>query len=378
LADAREDKAGMGRSATLGEALRGRDNALNLVRLLLAVGVIVSHTWPLGGFGSDPGFGDQSLGGWSVAGFFAISGYLIPQSRQRCSLSTYAIRRGLRILPGLWVCLIVVAFGLAPLAALASRVEYDVSAAARYALTNATTVYLVGDVGPELDGLPYPGVWNGSLWTLQYEVLCYLVASVVVSRSDSWLRCRSLTAVVALGAVGTLHDGPFLSVLAYFGAGWLLGVLRDKVCVSWWLAVVAGVSLAGVVATGARPSLTAPAVAYLVLALGAASPLRWGAATDLSYGVYIYAFPVQQLLALAGVQRAGALAFLGASLAATLAIAWVSWSLVESPALRLAHKVPPDILRTGSQDACPAEAAPSPRRPTEATAGRGGIPSGGR
>jgi hypothetical protein len=66
---------------TLQGRLDTRDNALNFVRLILAGLVVVSHTWPSGGLGPDPHFGDLNLGSWAVAGFFAISGYLVTGSR---------------------------------------------------------------------------------------------------------------------------------------------------------------------------------------------------------------------------------------------------------------------------------------------------------
>lgn len=320
----------------MGEALRGRENALNFARLLLAVGVVVSHAWPLGGFGRDPGFGGQSIGGWCVAGFFAISGYLIPASRQRQSLRAYAVRRGLRILPGLWLCLVVTAFVFAPVAASVSDVDYDLSTAVEYVLANATTLYLRPDVGEELAGVPFPDAWNGSLWTLQWEVLCYLLAGLCVSRSAS--RRRHVIPALALVGLGGLVGGPFFAVLGYFGAGWLLGAFRDRVRLTWALSAAGVAAIVVVIVSDAPSALTVLPVAYLVLAFGATCPILRGTGTDLSYGLYIFAFPVQQTLALAGVQRAGWVAFLASSLGAALLLARGSWFLVESPALSLAHR----------------------------------------
>ncbi len=76
-------------------------------------------------------------------------------------------------------------------------------------------------------------------------------------------------------------------------------------------------------------------LAYLLLWLGGVLPTRVGAKNDISYGVYIYAFPVQQLLALAGVQRFGVIPMMVASTICTIPLAWSSWVLVERPAMRL-------------------------------------------
>lgn len=321
---------------TLGDSLSGRDNALNFGRLLLAIGVVISHTWPLGGFGDEPRFGGQTLGSWCVAGFFAISGYLIPLSRQRQSLGRYVAKRCLRILPALWVCLAFIAFGFAPLAAAITRVDYHPPAAAEYFWANAGTLYARTHVGNELANLPFPNAWNGSLWTLQWEVLCYVIAGLSLSRSSS--RIGQVVPAVGVLAIGTLAGGPFFSLLAYFGAGWLLACYRHSLHVSGRLAVASGVTLAVVTIFGAPFPLGALPLSYLLLAFGAASPVRWGQARDLSYGLYIFAFPVQQLIALTHLQRAGWLASLVTSLSVTLLLAWWSWTFVEAPALKLAQQ----------------------------------------
>ena len=92
--------------------------------------VVVSHTWPVSGAGPDPSIGGLSLGGYAVLGFFGISGYLITGSANRLSLADYCRKRILRIYPGLWVCLVVTAFGFASLAAWLRHVTFDPASAA--------------------------------------------------------------------------------------------------------------------------------------------------------------------------------------------------------------------------------------------------------
>ena len=94
----------------------GRDNGLNFIRLFLAILVIVSHAYPIGGFGPDPVLGDLGVGSLAVGGFFAISGYLITKSRFRTGFRRFAVRRALRIFPGYWACLIFTAFVAAGIA----------------------------------------------------------------------------------------------------------------------------------------------------------------------------------------------------------------------------------------------------------------------
>jgi peptidoglycan/LPS O-acetylase OafA/YrhL len=88
--------------------------------------------------------------------------------------------------------------------------------------------------------------------------------------------------------------------------------------------------------------LAPPAVAYLLLSLGRRQRLSWvGARRDLSYGLYLYAWPVQLLLLLAGADSLGIGFFLVASLLTTLGLAWLSWTVVERPALGLKSWSPP-------------------------------------
>ena len=83
-------------------------------------------------------------------------------------------------------------------------------------------------------------------------------------------------------------------------------------------------------------TLAAPAIAYLCLYLGLelARFSRLVLRHDLSYGVYIYAFPIQQALLLSGLGSLGWAAFTCLSIACTLPLAAASWFFVERPAQR--------------------------------------------
>src|SRR5262245_6149816 len=98
---------------TLADGFALRRNSLNFLRLVFALMVIVSHAWPVGGYGDDPRIAGEKLGTWAVAGFFAISGFLIANSRRHAPMGTFLVRRVLRIYPGYLVCLVVVAFAFA-------------------------------------------------------------------------------------------------------------------------------------------------------------------------------------------------------------------------------------------------------------------------
>ncbi|PPH07286.1 acyltransferase [Rathayibacter sp. AY1C1] len=337
---------------TVGSAFDPRSNSINALRLGLAVLVIVSHSFPLGGYGDDPGFGGSTLGAWAVGGFFATSGFLITASRLRSrSLVDFLWRRFLRIYPAFLVSLLVVAFVAAPLASLLLGAgEYSAAGAVRFVFANAALYIREYGIAGMLGSVPYPGAWNGSLWSLFYEFVSYVVIGLLVSLAPArWVRplvvagFAGLTLVAAVLATDLVpFPAPLnqtVTLVGYFLAGALVHLYRDRLPLTGALTAVAAVLLVLVIATGLYRVLAGLPLAYLMVAPGARLPLRRvGATHDVSYGMYIYAFPVQQLLSLA-IVGAGAdvplWAYIALSVAATVPLAWASWLLVERPAMRL-------------------------------------------
>ncbi|MGP3535731.1 acyltransferase family protein [Microbacterium sp. RD1] len=336
-------------SRTLSEAFDPRRNSLNALRLVLATLVIVSHSWPIGGYGPDPGVGDLSLGEWAVAGFFGISGYLITMSRDRArSLGDYLWRRVLRIYPAFLVVLIVVAFVFAPFSVFVlGQGEWDLPSAFSYVWRDAALRVTQMGIPGTLEDVPYPGVWNGSLWTLWYEFLCYLVLGLAASIIPRRLLGRAIiVAVIALplAALGIVALGtPSLALLnaatlgGYFAAGAALFIYGDRIPLRGWIAAVAAVLIVATAATSTFRVLAGLPVAYLMMWLGVVLPFpRVGAVNDISYGMYVYAFPVQQLLAMVLIGSGLPVAvFVVIAIAATVPFAAASWFLVERPAMKL-------------------------------------------
>ncbi|MFC0483718.1 acyltransferase family protein [Pseudarthrobacter scleromae] len=323
------------------------DNALNLIRLVLAVLVIVSHAFPVGGYGPDPAIGGLGLGSFAVGGFFAISGYLITQSRFRSDLKSYSIRRALRILPGYWACLFftaVIASGLAGLV----RGGWSAIEAAKFIGWNAVMVKAGGsDIGSTLAGLPYSGAWNGSLWTLRFEVLCYIVVGVALLVSFVRQQRAVFPAAFAGATAGSLavHAADIGGIPAdlallvpFFLAGATIHAYADKIPCNNAMAFAACGALLVVLAVGQGKSLSALPVAYLLLWLGLVIPKPLAAlckTDDFSYGTYLYAFPMQQWLVIGGAAQFGPTAFIVFSILATAPFAVLSWFLVERPANNL-------------------------------------------
>ncbi|MHB8219929.1 MAG: acyltransferase family protein [Acidimicrobiales bacterium] len=338
---------------TIGDSFDPRRNSLNALRLMLAAMVVVSHSITIGGFGSERIIGQASLGDIAVNGFFGISGFLIAESAAKHGVFRYLWMRSLRILPAFWVCLVVVAFGFGPLGWIHVHTASGGFFSApngpfRYIVVNSLLHMSQWQVAGTPAHVPHPLAWNGSLWTLQWEFLCYLGMAILgVTRLLRRRRAvASLTGVVWLVQLSVyLHptalvDHSSVEFALRFGSIFLVGtVLRlyqHRIPDSKLLAGAA-VVLVAVGSSLRDPNLIAgPALAYLLLWLGVHLPLhRLGARNDISYGVYIYAFPVQQLLATWNLQRFGYLIFTASALVFTIPFAMGSWFGIERRVLHL-------------------------------------------
>ena len=167
-----------------------RFNAIGFLRFLLASAVVWSHTFHLGGFGADPitywTKSSEDAGSLAVEGFFVLSGFLIVRSFERTANPLrYLWHRALRIFPGFWTCLVVTAFAFAPIAfvrergTLAGFLTATPSSPWTYVTHNLSLAMNQYGIAGLLAHVPWPGVFNHSLWTLQYEFYCYLVVAVL-------------------------------------------------------------------------------------------------------------------------------------------------------------------------------------------------------
>lgn len=332
------------------DCLNSKDNALNLLRLVLAGLVIVSHSAPIGGFGEEFKVGGLTLGNIAVGGFFAVSGFLITSSRFGSDLLPYLWRRFLRIFPGYWGCLAVVGFVFSAISA-TTRSGWTPQTGLSYFWSNALMVFSGDSLSSTLTGAPFAGTWNGSLWTLRYELACYIIVGFVIS--IAYFRVTSAFFTVCFLAVTVLSifvnaanirglsaDVGFL--MPFFAAGAWLFRFRSRIPSSGRLAAAALVALLLILIAGAGRSLAALPVAYLCMWIGIALPpsfRRIGRRNDLSYGLYLYGFPVQQLLVFLGANALGLPIYVLLSILATLPMAAMSWFLIESPSMRLKRLV---------------------------------------
>jgi peptidoglycan/LPS O-acetylase OafA/YrhL len=321
--------------------------------------------------------------------FFCLSGFLVCGSAQRLRLHDFLLNRAARILPALAVASVLAALIIGPLVTTQSLQAYFTGKDFSHYFLN-----MVGFIHYELPGVftanPFPAAVNGSLWTRAFEIACYAVI---------------MSTLVLLGAIK--HAGRFVGVAAvivsaymmlsyyflhhpllfdndtikhlianfvasrgnalycYFLAGAGLYVFRDRIihdgrlaflCV---LAIVA-IHLFEIEDAVMRQLLLFLPVAYLTIYIGLMKirkpPLY--SQGDYSYGIYVYAYPIQQVLA--GLYPMPVLLHFLCALVLVTGVAMASWHGIEKPILGLRKKFS-FTARKGDV----VEALPRPKRVSE-------------
>jgi peptidoglycan/LPS O-acetylase OafA/YrhL len=345
---------------TLGETLRSgghRDNGFDTIRLIAASLVLISHSVPI-----VTGFNDQeplhwltggqaTLGKMSVGAFFTVSGLLIARSYDAStSLASFVQKRVLRIMPALLVACMILAFVYGPIFSSAPLQAYYMNSW-RF-LANA--VFLPHDyrLPGVFENRPSSAV-NGSLWTLKFEVACYIGAAVALAISRFRLTAVFLAWLISFPLAAYLLDGRTLEGAAFylalishlfrfFGAGMILYLLREHIPIRKDLAWgCLGLVFFGLF-TPFFVEIAAVAGSYclVVFAYEAPKPFKdLTAKGDISYGVYVYAWPIQQVFApLSYGVPLGWILNSAISLPITLLAGIASWLLVEKPALALKRR----------------------------------------
>lgn len=354
----------------------GHENNLNAMRLLLALMVIFSHSFilTLGNEHSEPLLAASkscaTLGYVAVDLFFFLSGLPITASWERSpSLENYLRKRVLRIFPGFIVATLFTGAVVWLFSPEYRALNSLFGGEGWFGRLAHDCVFLdnTSNGGPGIfANNPASGGANGSLWTIQREFQCYLIVAVLGLLG--LLRRRWLV-LLAFGFVYLKYaratqaglnvtdlDRRFLTLFLAGSCAWLW---REKIPLHGGFAVL---SLAGLVAAALMPPLFPVAIpvcgGYLALWLGYAHPVRaarWCDRTDLSYGTYLYAFPIQQLLAMHPALREPWINFVLA-VPATLLLAALSWRFVEKP--WLGRKLRPAEVRQDAPSEDPPPAAP--------------------
>jgi peptidoglycan/LPS O-acetylase OafA/YrhL len=328
-----------------------RGNAFDLLRLAAALLVVLGHSWVLTGHVDPLTFlNGTNAGDLGVGVFFLLSGYLVSSSwLADPSLKRFAARRALRIYPAYALVVVLLTFVLGPLATTLATGQFLVSGGTwNFLLGNLSIFHVQFDLPGVFAHNPYPDAVDGSLWTIRVEVLCYVgvaALGLLGLLRRRWVLLAVAAALILVAVVVEMsgYHGVLLPGLldyqaavpiAYFGVGMAYREFIGANPPPWWTPPAAALVWAALWFTSAAAVGAILFVAALTYTIAFRAPSALHHPTrgyDLSYGSYLLAFPVQQLLS-------GLPAALNAVLTAVivLALAAVSWRFVEKPALR--HK----------------------------------------
>jgi peptidoglycan/LPS O-acetylase OafA/YrhL len=351
------------------------------MRTIAALVVVYTHAFALTG-GREPTYAllHNMAGTTGVMFLVGVSGYLIAASwERRPEWKAYWAKRMLRLMPGLLVAVAVCTFVLGPLVSTLSTGDYFADPATYAAWGRASLLWTFNFELPGVfTDLPYAGEVNGSLWTLPLETVCYV--GVFVAGVLGLLRRRAVILVVAIAATAILiiggvpNDDPLipkpegferllnvLKIGAIFSWGTVLYVYRDRVPMRWEIAAVCVVVYLLPLPTVLHDGLATALIPYVAVLIGnQTAPALLARLTpggaDPSYGIYIYAFPLQQLMVHLW-SDIDPWVMTALSIPLTYLIGRVSWRYIERPGLALR-----DRLGTATPISAPSP-APDPPAP---------------
>lgn len=354
----------------LSELSKGRRNNLDLCRLIAAVLVIYSHSFPICVNNYDNELIAKlsrykiSGGSLAVAVFFVLSGFLITKSYDNSrNIGQYLKARVLRIWPALCVVVMISVFVIGPIFTSLSIVEY---------FKNVETWNYLKNLSLRINHWALPGVFadhfqistNGSLWTLEYEAVCYLMVAVVgggIKKRKEYsvglllLFCFAYWQREALAAAGI----PFLSSYflqqfsylgMYFAAGMVYYYYREYIEITWRGAVIALFAFIIGIKYGDVNFAFTFFGTYVVMFLAFNGKIVFDNVSkygDLSYGIYIWAFPVQQIWIHIFKGAMNPYFNFLLSVMTVVPIAALSWHLVEKRCLNLKNK---QLIRIRKQE----------------------------
>lgn len=334
-------------------------NNFDFLRFVLASLVIVSHAYPLFAGAMDPwqsAGASYSIGHICVMAFFVISGLLVTRSAIRSrSILSYALARLLRLVPGAFICALWMALVIGAAFTTLDLADYYLDSHVwSFIGRNTLLMSIRYDLPGVFEDNVYPRAVNGSLWSLKVEIRMYIVFGLIVFLArlkPDWIRYLKYTFVaVAIFALSLALLPAWLPELGlrpktdwlfgyYFAAGAAMLSWESRIPRNLGLALALFVLAQVTVGTVLWDPLTRLTLPYLVFC-AAFSDLRLLKASrgreDISYGIYIYGFPVQQALYAAFRDRFGMATLTLMALAITYLIAYLSRIWVEKPSLE--HK----------------------------------------
>ena len=329
-------------------------NNFDFLRFLLAIFVIITHSFALMGISEKQEWllaltGNQvSFSAVGLSGFFTISGYFIYVSLMRSeNLKIYLKKRFLRIFPGLFVVLLltllIIPFVYTGETSLISNSSY-----LTYLPRNLSLYGFQGMVTGVFEELPYKSV-NGSLWTIQYEfslyiglILLYFIKPFKSIQLALTISTLLIMIVLYRSNFNNIYDSQVFQILgihvlnlgSFFVAGTILAQLNLEKWNHSLILIITSILIGVALYFGIYNDVKHVLFPLAILCLGFL-PIkvfqRFSNFGDASYGIYIYAFPIQQVLIY--YLNLTLVEFIISSIILSIIMGYVSWHLVEKRAL---------------------------------------------
>jgi peptidoglycan/LPS O-acetylase OafA/YrhL len=351
-------------STKLQSGMAAPANTFNALRLSAATLVIYAHAYPLSGRGFDPlsaVAGGVTAGAVAVFMFFAMSGWLVTASfAADPHVGRFLARRMLRIFPAFAVVILAMALALGPAVTTLPLRAY-LADPLTHSYLNGVLIFPVQHVLPGVFAdNPFKGSVNGSLWTLGPELLCYLgvaaLGACALLRGPA-VACALTLCVASFYALASAEGTPsllfmnvrlMLELMVYFLSGSLLWLARERIRFSLLALPLLAVLLWAFGSRGYGQAILFLLLPYATLSL---AQVDTGTAPffdrigDWSYGTYLWAFPIQQVL-MAIEPRMGLASFVALAVALSWIAGALSWHLIEKRALALKPVARPARVRT--------------------------------
>lgn len=338
------------------------NNNFDLIRLISAFLVLVHHSSSIL-YGKPVEFDPfhwligMNMGNLGVKVFFIISGFLIAKSwEHKKSIIDFALSRVLRIFPAAIVVVLLSTLLLGFISTLSYK-EFITHPTTLQYFQNCSIYRVYHFLPGVFESNPISGV-NGSLWSLPYEFTCYLFIGIA---GLIGLIKHKITSVICLGIslIGLIFFTPEINKIVipvlgidfktfyphflFFFSGMIYYQFRDKLKFNLWILVFA---LTLMIVARHLPflsySIKVITLPYLILFFAFKKKIKPTFLTkqiDLSYGLYLYAFPIQQLIVYYFVNKLNLPTFIIISTITTLPFAYFSWRFIEKPMMSLKKRI---------------------------------------
>lgn len=353
---------------TLEQKYDRKNNIFDYIRILFAIFVIVAHSYPIFfGIGASDVITSkllktESLGGIAVIGLLILSGFMITQSILHCkNMKEFIVKRIIRLFPALIVMLLLTVFVLGPVVYDGNTADYFKNPSVwKYLGQN---INLFGNTAYSIDGVftnnPYPSAINGSLWTLKHEFMLYIILMIlsmctVLKNKKTMLVLTAITIIIYvlnlpltpifnhMSYIGVVMEiNQFVKLAMYFFIGSSIYLYKDKIKMSFPYFILAVIILLAGMSLNATKYVLILTMPYIIMYLGTfkfkKNILR--KIGDISYGMYIYAFPIQQLLVFFFKDKLTIWTYMLSAIVITSILAIISTILIDNNTKKLKNKL---------------------------------------